>query len=75
MICLRCNNEEFAVKPDAELEQEFRGETMKVVTPAMACTNCGWITIGPGQLDELRRRTADRYRGNHGLLTSTESVP
>ena len=72
LICLRCDHEEFVLKADAEVEQEFRGETLTVRAPAMACGKCGWVTLGPGQLDELRKRTADAYRKNHGLLTSTQ---
>ena len=72
MICVRCENEEFALVPEAELEQDFRGETLKVAAPSMVCTKCGWTMLGPGQLDELRRRTADAYRKNHRLLTSAE---
>ncbi len=72
MICLQCESEEFVVKPDVELEQEFRGETLKVHSPAMACSKCSWVTVGLEQLDELRKRTADAYREKHGLLTSAK---
>lgn len=72
MICLRCDNEEFKEKPEAVVEQEFRGETLKVQSPMMACTRCGWLTADVTQLEELRRRTADAYREKHGLLTSDE---
>ncbi|SRR6266542_3963917 len=72
MICVQCENEEFVLKPEAELEQVFRDETLKVIAPVMVCKKCGWITLGPGQLDELRKRTADVYRKRHGLLTSAE---
>jgi putative zinc finger/helix-turn-helix YgiT family protein len=70
MICLRCNNETFVEAPNAVIEQEFKGETLHVQTPALACSNCGWITLDPARADELRRRTADAYRRKHGLLTS-----
>jgi putative zinc finger/helix-turn-helix YgiT family protein len=70
MKCLRCDNERFVEKPDAVLEQEFRGELLKVRTPAMACTKCGWTTAALRQLDTLRRLTADAFRDKHGLLTS-----
>jgi putative zinc finger/helix-turn-helix YgiT family protein len=70
MICLRCDNQEFVDKPDAVIEQQFRGETLHVQTPALACTQCGWLTVDATRTDELRRRTADAYRRKHGLLTS-----
>jgi putative zinc finger/helix-turn-helix YgiT family protein len=72
MICLRCNSEEFDVKPDTEMEQEFRGEMIKVTAPAMECVKCGWRTLALDQADELRKRTADAYRRKHRLLTSEQ---
>ena len=70
MICVRCDNEDFITKPDAVIEQEFRNVRLDVHTPALACSNCGWITVGLDQVDELRKRTADAYRKKLGLLTS-----
>ena len=72
MICIKCDNEEFAEKPNAIIEQEFRGEKLNVKTTAMACTKCGWTTLTLKQTDELRRKTADAYREKHGLLTSVQ---
>ena len=72
MNCLRCDNHEFVRKDHAVIEQEFRGENLKVKSPAMACSKCGWVTVGLNQLDELRRSTADAYREKHGLLTSQQ---
>lgn len=72
MICLRCDNTEFLPKQDAVIEQEFRGETFHVQCPALACSNCGWITMELNQVDELRKLTADAYREKHGLLTSSK---
>jgi len=72
MICLKCENEEFVLKPDAVVEQEFRGETFNVVSPVMECTQCGWQSLAEGQMDELGRRTSDAYREKHNLLTSQQ---
>jgi putative zinc finger/helix-turn-helix YgiT family protein len=74
MICIKCDNEVFADKPNAIIEQEFRSERLQVKMTASACTKCDWQTLGPGQMDELRKRTADVYRQKHGLLTSEEIV-
>jgi putative zinc finger/helix-turn-helix YgiT family protein len=70
MICLKCDNEEFALKSDALVEQEFRGERITVASPVMVCKKCGWQTLIEGQMDELGRRTSDAYRERHNLLTS-----
>jgi putative zinc finger/helix-turn-helix YgiT family protein len=72
MICLRCDSEDFAEVHEAEIEQEFKGELLKVKSPALMCSMCGWVTVDPAQVDELRRRTADAYRVKHGLLTSED---
>ncbi len=72
LICTACSGEEFTVKQDAVLEQEFRGESFSVATPAMACTRCGQLALADQQLEELRRRTADAYRVKHGRLTSVQ---
>ena len=72
LFCTRCGSEEFSPKPDAVLEQEFKGETFNVTSPAMACTKCGELALTDSQLEELRRHTADAYRKNHNLLTSAQ---
>ena len=69
-ICLRCDSETFVAKPDAVIEQAFKGDLLQVCTSAFACVKCGWLTMDADQLDELRRRTADAYRRKHVLLTS-----
>ena len=72
MKCVRCDNDRFVQKQDAVVEQEFRGELLKVHAPAMACAECGWVTVSLRQLDTLRRLTANVYREKHGLLTSVQ---
>lgn len=72
MICLKCDTEAFVLHPEAEVEQEYRGETFHVTTPVVVCSKCGWQTLAEGQMDELGRRTADAYRKKHGLLTSSQ---
>lgn len=55
-------------------EQEFRGETLRVTSPALQCRHCSFGLLGPGHLDALRVATHDTYRRQHGLLTSGEFV-
>ncbi len=61
MICLRCEREEFKLKPQAVIEQQYKGEMLKVATPAMECAACGWVTIGIEQVEELLRNTKLEY--------------
>lgn len=72
MICIKCENEAFAEKPNSIIEQEFRDEQLSVKMTALACTKCGWTTLAPSQTDELRRLTADAYRQKHDLLTGVQ---
>lgn len=60
MICLNCENDQF-IPALGEINQEYKGDLINVVTPVMECTQCGWITIGRWQLDELRKRTKEAY--------------
>jgi len=55
-----------------ETEQDFRGETFRVTSPALQCRHCGFGMLGPGHLDVLRIATHDAYRRKHGFLTSGE---
>jgi len=71
LVCLQCEATTFG-PAEGDVSQEFRKEEYTVRTPVMRCTQCGWQTLGPGQLDELRIRTADAYRRRHTLLTSQE---
>ena len=48
MICLKCDREDFTLKPDAVIEQVFRAETFKVTAPAMVCNHCGWQALAKG---------------------------
>lgn len=34
---------------------------LRVKTPVMICTHCGWYTVGQDQIDELVRRTKKEY--------------
>ena len=70
-MCLQCEHASFE-PADANVTQELRGESFTVLTPVMRCARCGWQTLGPGQIDALRVRTADAYRRAHSLLTSEE---
>lgn len=53
-------------------EQDFRGETFRVTSPALQCRHCGFGMLGPGHLHALRTATHDAYRRKHGFLNSRE---
>ncbi len=61
MICLRCDSEEFALKPNAIIEQEFKRVVLQVESPAYACVKCGWLTLDVPTLGELVNRTKLLY--------------
>jgi hypothetical protein len=60
MLCLRCDGEEFEAG-NAQVDQEYKGMSLKVDSPVMLCKNCGWFTCSLEQADVLRRRTNDLY--------------
>lgn len=72
-FCPACNatGEPFVVI-HRETEQEFRGEALRVTSPALRCRHCGFGLLGPGHLDALRLATHDAYRRGHGLLSTAE---
>ena len=61
MICLKCDNEEFRLKPNARVLQEYRHESMWINTPVMECTKCGWEGLGTKQIDEMMVRCKMAY--------------
>jgi putative zinc finger/helix-turn-helix YgiT family protein len=73
-VCAACASEAGPSVIETEITQAFRGEELKVLTPVMVCRNCEFQFFDAGQLDEMRRRTADVYRKKHNLLTSIDIV-
>ena len=73
-VCPACATKVPPNVVDAQTTQSFRGDQLKVITPVTVCRDCGFQFLGKGQLDELRRRTADVYRKKHRLLTSMDIV-
>ena len=71
MICLSCDESKFKTKK-VRTEQEFKGETLSVVSEAEVCENCGFEHLTDEQANLLRKKTADEYKRAHGLLTSDE---
>ncbi|MCE5318397.1 MAG: DUF4065 domain-containing protein [Parachlamydia sp.] len=71
MKCPSCGKEEFETK-NIRFTPEIKGEEVEVVAPASVCARCHAPLMDAAQMNELRRRAADRYRVLHGLLTSEE---
>lgn len=55
MICLKCENEEFE-KKNVQIEQEFEGRIVCIVTKAMVCINCGFVQFDDNQANELIKK-------------------
>lgn len=71
VTCLSCDAADFTAKLTPVLQQ-FRGKSYRVMMPVRTCTMCGAVNITSKEADELRRLTADAYRQDRGLLTSSE---
>ena len=54
------------------LQGSVRGEQYTVETQGLECPNCHYKTIDGAAMPEFSRLLSDRYRANHGLLTSDE---
>lgn len=71
MICLKCENDKFSEK-SVRLDQEFKGKSIQVLANAMVCNSCGFIILNDEQANTLRKITADTFKENNKLLTSTQ---
>ena len=64
MICFKCDNEtEFEVQ-EVEVEQIYRGEQIKVLSPVTICKCCGMQSLDVGQLD-LLLKNVNNYSNLH----------
>lgn len=73
MLCLQCKNETFR-ECMTDTAQVFRDENFTVKAPAMACKQCGWLTMTDAQADLLSLKVAEAYRKKHELLTSADII-
>jgi putative zinc finger/helix-turn-helix YgiT family protein len=71
MKCIQCNGL-LELNEAAVITQVFKGETLRVKSPAYVCPSCGKPYLKETQSDILRRNIADEYRRQHRLLTSSE---
>lgn len=71
MKCLQCNNTHF-IEQKVRFNPEIKGETIEVIVPCMVCENCQTPLMNTEQMNVLRRASADKYRENHNLLTSSQ---
>ena len=62
MICLHCDNETFE-RTTGDIIQCYRGGKLMIKNAAvMKCIQCGWITIGADQIDELLNRVKEKQK-------------
>lgn len=73
MKCLQCDKTLF-VEQKVRFNPEIKGEVLDVVVPCMVCKNCQTPFMNTEQMNILRRASADKYRENHSLLTSSQIV-
>ncbi|MDN3509463.1 MAG: DUF4065 domain-containing protein [Candidatus Neptunochlamydia sp.] len=71
MKCLKCNKTEF-IEQKVRFTPEIKGETLEVIVPCMVCKNCQTPLMNTKQMNMLRHASADKYRENHNLLTSSQ---
>ena len=71
MNCLECGRAN--LEPEmVRVSGNVRGQNYTVEMRGLRCPLCGYETIEGPQMAEFGRLLADRYREDHGLLTSVE---
>jgi hypothetical protein len=68
LLCFECGSEDFETR-EVIVRQEFRVESLDVIAPVSICVHCRRQTLGPGQADELIKRT--RAMSHNPKLRST----
>ncbi len=71
MKCLKCSSSKLK-KQQMQFSPEVKGIAVDVVVEAMVCQECKTPVMDASMMNELRKATADKYRADHGLLTSSE---
>jgi putative zinc finger/helix-turn-helix YgiT family protein len=70
-LCVKCANNTLHPKT-VEFEGTVREEKYAVSMPGFECSTCGYKTMKGPYMAEFGRLLADKYRANHGLLTSDQ---
>lgn len=73
MKCLNCDSTSFTEK-NVRMNTEYNDEALEVIVPAYVCKECAEPLMDSKQMNVLRQVAADKYRENHGLLTSDKIV-
>jgi len=71
MKCLKCNKTQF-IEQKIRFTPEIKGETLEVIAACMVCKHCQTPLMNTNQMSALRHASADKYRENHNLLTSSQ---
>lgn len=69
--CITCGNANLDSK-QVQVAGDVRGETYTVEMRGLECPSCGYSTIEGVDMAEFQRLLADKYRENHGLLSSKQ---
>jgi putative zinc finger/helix-turn-helix YgiT family protein len=70
-LCVICGLADLEPKA-VRLIGNIRGESYTVAMMGIECPNCAYATIDGANMAEFQRLLADKYRANHGLLTSKQ---
>jgi YVTN family beta-propeller protein len=73
MKCNKCNGLQF-VEQKVRFTPKVMEEIIEVTIPCMVCENCQTPLMDRQQSSVLRTASADKYRENHHLLTSSQII-
>jgi len=73
MQCLQCNGTDFIVQK-TRLSSMVKHQIVEVIIPCEVCKNCHTPLMDAGQMNLLRKAASDKYRQDHGLLSSEQII-
>lgn len=73
MKCMHCGCEKFTEKK-VRFNPTVKDEIVEVIAPAFVCSECNEALMNSEQMNFLRKVSADEYKKNHGLLTSSQII-
>lgn len=73
MKCLQCGGSDFIIQK-TRLSSTVKNQVVEVIIPCHVCKSCHTPLMNAGQMNLLRKAASDKYRQDHGLLTSEEII-
>jgi putative zinc finger/helix-turn-helix YgiT family protein len=73
MKCLQCSGTDFTLEK-TRLSSKIKNQLVEVIVPCDVCKRCHTPLMDTQQMNLLRKAASDKYRQDHGLLTSEQII-